>query len=119
MSPRLAIMTPYIGRVSETFIRNHVHGLLPGSTVVVATATEVGDLRRWEPNAPEFVLAKWLRKRGPRLIRGGMTLAGWPTSLGNWPIARFLRAQEVSHVLAEFMDETLNWIPMLKRLGVK
>jgi len=111
---RLAVLSPTIGTVSETFVMRHMKDLLPGGTVVVA------DTACGEPlgsGCPRLLLGK------PRHHRV------WP--LSTWRIdayaqgrrarrvAAFLRKHQVDVALSEFLSWSHQWLHVARDQGIK
>lgn len=112
---RLAVFTAQLGTVSETFIRRHVEDLLPDQTVAVAQYSTAESESRWRAPCPVLVLDQWFLKLPVRLARR----AGLPEArLRAAAITRFLRRHGVSVVLGEYLDQFVEFVPLLDRLGI-
>ena len=115
MTANLAIFTAQLGTVSETFIRKHVEGLLPGRTVVVARRCSAPDDGRWKASCPTLFLDRRALALPVRLARR----AGWSEdSLRAGAVERFLRRHHVGMVLGEYLDLFVDFVPLLDRLAI-
>ena len=126
----LALLTPYVGLPSETFIQRHLTDLAPGHTVVVSTdLTKAAPERTWavtEPNLvmrgrPRITQMGWRRRAIGRIVLGRPSGAfGWrPTEVSLAELTAFLREHEVRHALAEYLDIWLPVVPHLLKAGVE
>jgi colanic acid/amylovoran biosynthesis glycosyltransferase len=112
---RLAVFTAQLGAVSETFVRRHVEDIAPGETVVVAWRSSHPAGGRWTAPCPVLFLDQAIGRWPARLAhRAGRS---WP-QLRAEAVARFLRRHGVQVVLAEYLDEFLEFIPLIDRLGL-
>jgi colanic acid/amylovoran biosynthesis glycosyltransferase len=93
----LAIFVPELGARSETFIRRHVQDLLPGETVVVAGALVDQSQHDWDTTGPLLDLAR---------ISNPNTVAHW------------LRTYGVRVALGEYLNASLEWLPLADELGI-
>jgi glycosyltransferase involved in cell wall biosynthesis len=108
---QLAVFMMQLGSTSETFIRRHVDGLAPGQTVAVARLS--GQLK--PPSCPFFVADEWLHRLSVRLVaRTGIRRE----TLLAAAVERFLRRHCVGVVLGEYMDQFVDFVPMLDRMGL-
>src|SRR5437660_92931 len=108
----LAVFTPQLGAVSETFIRRHVDDLLPGRTVVVAAQATPGHAE--QPDRTLF-LDRWRRRPSVRVAR---RLHVPESRLRDAAVSKFLRTQAVEVVLGEYLDQFAVFVPLLDRLGI-
>jgi len=109
--PVLAVVTMQLGAVSETFIRKHIDGLLPGRTVSIARISTAG----WVPTTPAFLEDRWRLGLGVRLAaRAGSEVA----RMRDRAVAAFLKKHAVTVVLGEYMDQFLDFVPLLDRVGL-
>ena len=96
---------------SETFVRRHVEGLAPGNTVAVARARGLPE----PPLCPSFIAEGWQLRIPIRLAaRAGFSRE----SLLAAAVKRFLRRHRVDVVLGEYMDQFVDFVPMLDRMGL-
>jgi glycosyltransferase involved in cell wall biosynthesis len=108
---QLAVFTTQLRAVSETFIRRHLEDLAPGETVAVCRLAGV----EGPAPCPAFLADRWALRLPVRLAcragadRQQLLLAA---------IGRFLRRRGVSHVLGEYLDQFLEFVPLLRRLGL-
>jgi colanic acid/amylovoran biosynthesis glycosyltransferase len=112
--PRLAVFTPQLGRISETFIRRHVEDLLPGQTIAVAQQIMPAGADDHE-STPALMLDRWRRHRAVRLAA---RLRLWGPRVEDAIVAQFLRRHDVRVALGEYLDEFVRFVPMLNRLGI-
>jgi glycosyltransferase involved in cell wall biosynthesis len=110
----LAVFTSQIGPPSETFIRLHLERLLPGRTVVVARTGQHPGPAFWKTTCPALLLDDWASRLPVRLARR----FGAEESLKNAAVAKFLRAHNVTVALGEYLDQFLEFVPVLVKLGV-
>lgn len=108
----LAVFTSDLG---ASFIDPHLRHLLPGQTVAVGSygAKEAGNL--WEVSCPALLLDRWAARMPMRLARRA-GLSG--TSMRDAAITRFLRRHTVGVVLGEYLDQFLEFVPLMNRLGL-
>jgi glycosyltransferase involved in cell wall biosynthesis len=115
MSARLAVITPQVGAVSETFIRKHLEGIAPGETVAVALRSVHPTGGRWDAECPVLYLDnvsnRWPARLAHRLGRS------WGELRAN-AVADFLRRHDVGVVLGEFLDLFVEFVPVLDRLAI-
>jgi len=109
----LAIFTMQLGAASETFIRRHVEDLLPGRTIVVArNATSQFD-GYWRSQCPVLFLDRWALRLPVRIAgRVGVSQA----RLRDAALARFLRQHGATVILGEYLDQFVDFIPLLDRM---
>jgi len=115
MTSKLAIFTSQLGTASETFIRRHVEDLLPGRTVVVArnSTPAFGDF--WKVSCPVLFLDCWTQRLSVRLVRRvGVSEA----YLRDAAVGRLLRAHGVNVVLGEYLDQFIDFVPLLYRMRI-
>ena len=108
----LAVFTPQVGTVSETFIRRHVRDLSPGGTAIIAC--QVGDpaLSSWSFDGPMLVLDHIQPVHFTRE-------AGWEfTSQHLAGVRRFLQKHKVRVVLGEYLDVCLPLLEIALELEI-
>ena len=112
---KLAVFTAQLGTVSETFVRRHIEDLLPGETVAVASASGHHFGGRWDPGCPALFLDRQTRGWPARLaLRAGAST----TEVRARAVAAFLRKHEVTVVLGEYLNQFVEFAPLLSRLGI-
>lgn len=116
----LAVYTPQIGVLSETFIRRHVRDLLPGKTAVLAGMASANEGLHWKVDGPLLELDAIQRRIGRRfglgLLRGmGFRVSDMPRK----SIERFLKQHGVQVIMGEYLHTTLPWIDIARRLGIR
>src|SRR3989442_13670066 len=72
MSAPLAIFTPHLGALSETFIRRHAQDLLPAGTVIVTRTLDGSYLGHWTVEVPMIVLDRIPQRVEPNGLRQHM-----------------------------------------------
>src|SRR3954452_20263117 len=97
---KLAVCVPVLGLPSETFIRRHVERLAPGRTVVISRRPAPAGPGCWTTSAPTL----WLDDLADT----------WGGPVEGDAVEGFLRAHEVTAVLAEYLDV---WLPFLDCFG--
>ena len=108
---RLAVFMMQLRSTSETFIRRHVEGLAPGRTVAVARMTGLPE----PPSCPSFIVGQWQLRLPVRLAaRAGFSRDSMLTA----SVRRFLHRHRVAAVLGEYMDQFVDFVPMLDRMGL-
>src|SRR4051812_8508205 len=114
-APGLAVITPYLGARTETFIRRHVQDLLPGRTVVLARPDAYAYGADWQPSGAV------LQVNSPRPSAYAEVLSrqGRLHRLTRSRITAFIRDNSVGAALGEYLDASLDWLPFLGRLGVR
>jgi colanic acid/amylovoran biosynthesis glycosyltransferase len=123
MNESLAIFAPYIGALSETFIRRHMQELLPRKTVVVAITDSKPVGGHWSVDGPALVLDRIPSDSKKREVlraisaKIGMRSALRPRSEVE-VVRQFLRAHKVGVILGEYLDLALPWLPLAKELGI-
>jgi colanic acid/amylovoran biosynthesis glycosyltransferase len=122
MNCPLAIFTPVIGARSETFIRRHIQDLLPGGTAVVALSTaENYEAERTGSDGPCLLLNEikgtW-EGRARRLLRKCGLPVAQPDPITK-AVEKFLTAHKVKAILGEYLDQSLVWLPVAKKMGIR
>ena len=110
MTQKLAIFTAQLGTASETFIRRHVEDLLPGRTVVVARNSTTPFGGYWRPQCPVLFLDRWALRLPVRLaVRIGVSQA----RIRDSTIGRFLHQHGATVIMGEYLDQFVDFIPLL------
>jgi glycosyltransferase involved in cell wall biosynthesis len=112
MNNTLAVFTPQLGTVSETFIRRHIEDLLPMQTIVISTHPKGG---HWHAQCPVLCLDQWGLRPMVRIMR---RLGRSNERLRAGAVAAFLRANRVDVVLGEYLDHFLDFVPVLNSLRI-
>lgn len=108
---QLAVFATQAQSTSETFIRRHIDGLAPGQTVVVARLKGSLDHAPW----PLFLEDRWRLQISTRLnLRAGRDMQ----ALRDAALERFLRKHRVRFVLGQYLDQFVDFVPLLDRLGL-
>ncbi len=117
----LAVISPSIGKRSETFIHRHMMELLPGKTAVVVRNRE-SDLADIDIHTPCLVLGGNLKGwrscfyRGVRLFLRLLKL--YPIVIKSI-VKRHLKKYGVQVVLSEYMNHSLIWLDVAHKLGIR
>jgi colanic acid/amylovoran biosynthesis glycosyltransferase len=115
LNEKLAVFTLQLGALPETFIRLHVESLLPGRTVAVARYSSHPMGGYWEASCPVLFLDRWAIRLPVRLARrAGMSEGQLYASR----IGRFLREHKVRMVIGEYLDQFIDFVPLLERMGI-
>lgn len=111
MNQGLAVFAYDLG---ASFIDRHVEDLLPGRTVAVGTYGALPALANlWPVSCPVFLLDRWALGLTVRLAGR----AGVPTSrLRDAAVARFLRSHGATVILGEYLDQFLDFLPLIERM---
>jgi len=118
MSARLAVVSPRVGALSETFIRRHMEDVLPGDTVIVAGTREHDG--GWGLTVPALVLDREGSGLVSRARREVMRRLGWPVGdPRSVAVTRFLTSHGVEVVLGEYLDASLPWFDVAQSLGLR
>lgn len=115
MKGKLAVITTQLGTVSETFIRRHVEDIFPGQTVAIARYSSHPTGGRWVSPCPVLFLDEVAKRLSYRLSR---RLGKSESGLRDRTLERFLKEHRVEMVLGEYMDQFVDFIPLLDRLGI-
>lgn len=112
MATNLAVFTTELG---ASFIDRHVHDLRPGATVVVARWDRhpFGAGRKY--SLPVFRIDQWSLGLTVRIAQ---RLGASYIRLRDEAIARFLKRQNVGIVLGEYLDNFVDFVPLMDRLGM-
>jgi colanic acid/amylovoran biosynthesis glycosyltransferase len=110
-SSRLAVFTSQIG---GSFINRHIDDLLPNRTVAVSRYREIArDGGFWKPTCSVFFLDQWRSSLPVRLTR---RLGVSEVHLRDTAVKRFLRRHRVTVVLGEFLDQFVDFVPLLDQM---
>lgn len=115
MTGKLAIITSQMGTVSETFIRRHVEDLLPGQTVAIARHSSHPLGGRWKNPCPVLFLDEVSRRLTHRLAR---RVGRASHILIDQAVESFLKQHQVDKVLGEYLDQFVDFVPLLDRLHI-
>ena len=113
MSQRLAVFAYDLG---ASFIDKHLVELAPENTVAVGTYGAMPDLASlWPISCPAFLIDRWRLRLPVRLAQR----AGFPLErLRSAAVERFLRRHGTTVVLGEYLDQFLDFVPVIKRMGL-
>jgi colanic acid/amylovoran biosynthesis glycosyltransferase len=108
----LAVFTSELG---ATFINRHIKDLLPGRTVLMTRFSNLKPSHEWQESCPGFFLDRWAVSVPIRLAR---RVGVSEDRLRDTAVGRFLRRHGVTVVLGEFLDQFLDFVPLLDRMGL-
>ncbi len=112
---RLAIFTPTIGRLSETFVRRHIEGLGNLAAVIYGKVDSPVQEHGWRLPEAVFELEAWRRRAWIR-IRIARKFGLDPEAIA---IRRFLRRAGVSVLLGEFLGSSLPIQRAVRGTGIR
>lgn len=118
MNGSLAIFSSHIGMRSETFVRRHMVDLLPGRTVVVTRSTKGEGGGAWTVDGPALVLDELSGTWEDRIRRGACRMHMPVEDISLSAVKRFLKKHRVRAFMGEYLDATLKWLPVAKKLGI-
>ncbi|MCU1595720.1 MAG: GDP-mannose-dependent alpha-(1-6)-phosphatidylinositol monomannoside mannosyltransferase [Frankiales bacterium] len=114
----LGVFTPVLGHLSETFVQRHLTDLVEDAR---AFAWEIAAAAAW--SVPDPVLLprpRQLGRLGRRLTREPGARAGYRLSReDSAAVVRSVREAGVTHVLLEYLDPWVPYLPALRATGVK
>ena len=120
MSQKLAIFSKHLGAPSETFIKRHIEGLAPDRTVVVAKTLEANGknpllykyplYQRGEASDYLKKLPNFIHKKLPARVQNSADLVG---------ISKFLSAQNVTVILAQYLNDSWPYLRLAQKCGVR
>ena len=119
MNGSLAIMTPRLGELSETFIRRQIESLASGQTVCIAKQMAANAGASWKATVPTLLLSS--PRRNPTYtalevrLRGVLGLSSREDHLTR----RFLRTHRVEVVLGQWLNHSAEWVHPVKELGIR
>ena len=117
----LAVISPLLGARSETFIHRHMMQLLPGKTVVAVQRVESG-LADIDIQFPCILIGGirkgWLNwfDRGRRFF---LRLAKQYPIILQTTLEHYLKEHGVRVVLSEYLDQSLKWLDVASKLGIR
>ncbi len=123
----LAIITPHLGALSESFIKRHAEGILPGETAVVAGTVDGPYLGHWSVENPQLILDRIPARAIPNGLRQHFRWAvqrrlglETPDSVPDvlTVVGRFLREHHVRTIMSEYLDHSLPWLPVSHDLNI-
>jgi colanic acid/amylovoran biosynthesis glycosyltransferase len=114
MSPTLGVLAT--NDLGASFIDKHIRDLLPGRTVAIGGCGSISKLMNlWPVSCPALFLDRWALGLSVRLAcRAGLS----QKRLRDVAVAQFLQRHKVSVVLGEYLDECLDFVPLLERMGL-
>ncbi len=123
MAKPLAVFTPYVGVLSETFIQKHIEQLIPGGVVVVAMQTD--HVQHWQTKAPTLWLDQVSLPLGLRIISKLARLMRLPglaislQTLQQKTVQHFLVRHGVQVIMAEYLNSSVQWVSIANQLGIR
>ena len=123
---KLAIYSPDLGTLSETFIKKHIEDILPGNTVVVAGSNGHPDHGPyWSVEAPTYFLKNRSsislskRKKIWLTILHTLGLRSRQDVYYNKPLSDFLKQNNVKVIMGEYLNYSTTVIELAKKLNIK
>jgi glycosyltransferase involved in cell wall biosynthesis len=113
-----AVISPRLGTRSETFIHRHMTELLPGKTAVVARTQEF-ESADFNFQFPYLILGQ--RKRNWHWLYWGSLhfFKMSPLTPIQVRVEQYLRRHGVQIILSEFLNASLKWLYVARKLGVR
>jgi colanic acid/amylovoran biosynthesis glycosyltransferase len=123
---KLGILSPYLGAVSETFIRRHMEDLLPGKTVIIAGTKQPPYGGHWDVDVPKYMLPELKslidlsrKKKLLNLLRQAVRLKANNDLMFNGGLKDFLKENEVTTILGEYLHVSSTAINLANILNIK
>jgi len=119
MKNNLAIFSPALGAVSETFIRRHIVSIAPERTVVITNYKAAPVKGHWSVECPTLILGK------PDFSQQGLAfflkrISGMsPEIYQDYMISKFLKKHRVDVIMGEYLDRSLKLLPIAKKLDIR
>jgi colanic acid/amylovoran biosynthesis glycosyltransferase len=122
--PQLAIATPGIGVISETFIRRHVNDLWPGDTCIIAETRKKPHCGQWQTDNAVFIIDEQEFKTDKSILARSVSKTRRLFKLSDGSeksngIKAFLKEQNVKVFMAEYLDFSIYYLPICRELGIK
>lgn len=95
------------------FINRHVDDLMPGQAVAIARHDDNTPDEHWTASCPALFLNHWTKSIPMRLAR---RMGFSELHLHDTLVKRFLRRHDVDMVLGEFLDQFVDFVPLLDRM---
>ncbi|WP_046243682.1 glycosyltransferase family 4 protein [Hymenobacter terrenus] len=122
----LAIFSPNLGAISESFIKRHMQELLPGRSVIVAGSDKPPYCGHWDVDAPKFMLPELdgqlnldRKKKLYKVALGMVGIKQRSNFLYNSALQGFLKDHNVSVLLGEYLDVSTTIIDLASKLNIK
>jgi glycosyltransferase involved in cell wall biosynthesis len=119
---KIAIITPRLGVISETFIRRHIEDLHPQNTVVITRSYDKS-VGHWTVNCPTLFLEQLypnplelLTTYADKNKQGKIKGAFYRHRKG--AVKRFLKKHQVRVILGEYLDFSYYFISIAHELGI-
>lgn len=112
MTEKLAVFANDLG---ASFIDFHLKDLAPGRTVAVGNYGEIPIASLWPVECPALFFESLERSAGRRILRR-LGIPG--TSPRESSVRRFLKRHRVSHVLGEYLDQFIDFVPLMDELRI-
>lgn len=112
MSDRLAIFTDDLG---ASFIDLHIKDVAPGKAVAVGRYGGTPLSRMWQVDCPALLLDQWELKLAVRLAR---RIGRSVEAMRAREIEKFLHQHGVNMALGEYLDQSLEYVPIFEKMGI-
>jgi colanic acid/amylovoran biosynthesis glycosyltransferase len=110
------MLAVFANDLGASFIDPHIHDLNPGRTVAVGRYGSDANLANlWPIKCPALLLDRWTMSLPVRLARRVGVSEG---RMRDATVKRFLQRHEVSMVFGEYLDEFLDFVPLIDRMGL-
>ena len=113
-----AVITPELGKISETFIYRHITELLPGKTVVIARSKDTF----WDDNDISFpyILLNNFKYNFTWLYRSILYFLHInKLSPVQVTVEKYFKKYKPRVILSEYLDASLKWLDVAQKLGIK
>ncbi|WP_224998109.1 glycosyltransferase family 4 protein [Cesiribacter sp. SM1] len=119
-SKKLAVIAPQIGALSETFIRKHMEALVPQNTCVIAATNDPPYAGNWDVMGPKLILkvSDFKSMFLPKISRAMVGVLSTNNYLQKKRANVFLKKNRPDVILGEYLNFSLLWWPMVKKLGI-
>jgi colanic acid/amylovoran biosynthesis glycosyltransferase len=109
------ILCIFDSQLGAPFVDLHIKGILPGQTVAISRAGGHPLAPHFEPPCPAMYLDRWSLRLSIRLLaRFGIARE----RLLARAVERFMRTHGVTAVLGEYLDQFLDFVPIVERAGL-
>lgn len=115
MKNKIAIFTPQIGGLSETFIQRHTK-LLPGKMVVITHEDSGVYSGHWKTDCPTLVINNVGQVQ--KTIKNALNRLGINYDVYMLVLKDFLIKHNVGYALGEYLDYSLQWIDICSSLKI-
>jgi glycosyltransferase involved in cell wall biosynthesis len=119
MYKKLAIIAPYIGPVSQTFIQRHMKHIMPRETIIIAKKKDNKYIENWDIDCPQLILQDLLQlgliHQARQKIARKLKLRD---SYEKIAVKKFLKKHKTQVIMGEFLDFSLPWLSLAQELDI-